>query len=355
MKSMQVVAFGEPLAEVDAPTPVPQDGQVLLRVRAAGICHTDLHLWHGGYDLGNGRTLSLSERGVKLPLTMGHETVGVVEAVGPQARGVQPGDVRLVFPWIGCGQCDACRADRENYCLAPNTIGINRAGGYADYMLVPDARYLVPLQGIDPVKAAPLACSGLTCFSALRKFDGERLGRVPLVIIGAGGLGLMSLALLRALGGIGGVVIEPDAGRRTVALQAGALAAIDPAAPDAVTQIRDAVGGPVWQVLDFVGNQQTAMLAFDVLTKGGHLVTVGLFGGAAQWPLPLLAIKALTIQGSYVGSLPELRDLVQLVAQHDLALIPTATVGLRGLRDALNALQQGNVTGRLIMTPQELS
>lgn len=351
MRSMQVVKFGEPLVEVQTPIPVPKGTEVLLRVQATGVCHTDLHLWHGGYDLGNGLTLALEKRGVKLPLTMGHEIVGIVQDVGPEAQDVKIGDVRLVYPWLGCGACSACRAERENYCLKPNTIGINRAGGYSDYLIVPDARYLIALQGIDPVKAAPLACSGLSCFSALRKFDHDTLRHAPLVVIGAGGLGLMSLILLKALGGKGAVVVEPDAKRREAALRAGALAAIDSTLSNVEDEIRRAVGQPVPNVLDFVGNSKSAALGFDLLTKGGHLITVGLFGGAAQWPLPLLAIKALTIQGSYVGSLPELRELVDLVARKKLELVPTTTCDLHSLQHVLTELEQGNITGRMVMTP----
>jgi D-arabinose 1-dehydrogenase-like Zn-dependent alcohol dehydrogenase len=353
MKSMQVTEFGKPLQQMDSPTPEPQGSEVLLRVSAAGVCHTDLHLWHGGYDLGNGRMLSLKERGVSLPLTMGHETVGIVVATGPQATSVKVGDVRLIFPWIGCGQCDACKSERENYCLKPRTIGINRPGGYADHVLVPDEKYLVSLKGLPAVNAAPLACSGLTCFSALRKFGTDTLKRVPLVIFGAGGLGLMAVKLLNALDGAGSVVLDPDAAKRQAALQAGARAAIDPMATDAADQVRQATGGTVQCVLDFVSNPATSTLAFDLLTKGGHLVCVGLFGGAASWPLPLLAIKALTIQGSYVGSLPELRELVDLVAQKNLReLVPVSTCTMQGLGKALDDLENGRVVGRMIMTPE---
>lgn len=351
MRSMRVQAFGEPLVEAATETPQPQGHEVLLRVSAAGICHTDLHLWHGGYDLGGGRKLSLEERGIKLPLVMGHETVGVVVAVGEQVEGVQPGDVRLIYPWLGCGQCASCAKGQENYCLKPNTIGINRPGGYADHVLVPHERSLVPLRGLDPVRAAPLACSGLTCYSALKKFGLERLQEQVLVIFGAGGLGLMALKLLAGIGGKGAVVIEPNAERAQAAMDAGAIAVVDPTATDAAEQVAAAVGGPVHAVLDLVGNEQTSSTAFNLLTKGGHLVTIGLFGGAANWPLPLLAIKALTIQGGYVGSLPELHELVALVAEKQLELIPVHTCGLSAIGDALRALEAGKVVGRMVVTP----
>ncbi|HLU78824.1 MAG TPA: alcohol dehydrogenase [Burkholderiaceae bacterium] len=351
MRSMQVREFGGPLVETTTDTPQPQGHEVLLRVSAAGICHTDLHLWHGGYDLGGGRRLSLQERGVKLPLIMGHETVGVVVAVGDQVQGVKPGDVRLIYPWLGCGQCESCSRGQENYCLKPDTVGINRPGGYADHVLVPHERSLVPLRGLDPVRAAPLACSGLTCYSALKKFGLDRLREQVLVVFGAGGLGLMCLKLLAGIGGKGAVVIEPNAERAQAALDAGALAVIDPNAADAADQVLAAVGGPVHAVLDLVGNEHTATTAFNLLTKGGHLVTVGLFGGAANWPLPLLAIKALTIQGGYVGSLPELHELVELVAEKKLELIPVHTCGLSAIGDALRSLEAGQVVGRMVITP----
>src|SRR5438477_12396992 len=130
MKSFQVTDFNAPLQEVDSPTPQPQGTQVLIKVKAAGVCHSDLHIWEGGYDLGHGRKpLSLKDRGVSLPRTMGHETVGEVVAFGPEVsaadRGeLRSGDIALVYPWIGCGTCATCLAGDENMCLKPNSIGV---------------------------------------------------------------------------------------------------------------------------------------------------------------------------------------------------------------------------------------
>lgn len=349
--SMQVVKFGQPLLKVDAAKPVPKGNEVLLKVVASGVCHTDLHLWHGGYDLGEGRTLSLTERGVKLPLTMGHEIVGVIEAVGADVHSVLPGQIHVVYPWLGCGQCDVCQSGAENYCTKPRTIGINMDGGYSDYVLVPNERYLVNAEGLNPVSAAPLACSGLTCFSALRKFDTALLARTPLVILGAGGLGLMCIKLLSGTGGAGAVVVDIDPIKRQAALEAGALAAIDPAMPDANDQIQKAVGAPILAVVDFVANPATAKLGFDILTKGGKLVLVGLFGGAAPWSLPLIPMKAITIQGSYVGNLKELQELIMLVKQKNLQLIPVDTCAMHAVNDALLSLENGQIVGRMVITP----
>jgi len=350
MRSYRVTEFGAPLTATDAPTPLPSGTEVLLRVKAAGVCHSDLHIWEGGYDLGNGRRLSLKDRGIPLPLTMGHETVGEVVAAGPDATGVTAGEIRLVYPWIGCGKCAVCREEGENMCAQPRSLGVYCDGGYADHIVVPHPRYLVDLKGLDPVTAAPYACSGLTTYSALRKVA-HLLEREPILIIGAGGLGLMALGLLKAMDGKGAIVVDIDPRKREAALAAGALAAIDGAAADARTQITTAAGIPLRGAIDLVGSSQTAALAFDCLAKGGKLVMVGLFGGAAPWSLPLIPIKAATIQGSYVGSLAELEDLLELVRRRSVPPIPVTRRPLDQANQSLEDLRRGNLVGRAVLTP----
>jgi propanol-preferring alcohol dehydrogenase len=350
MRSYRVTEFGAPLSEVDAQTPTPSGTEVVLRVKAAGVCHSDLHIWEGGYDLGHGRRLSLKDRGIALPLTMGHETVGEVLALGPGATGVKPGDIRLVYPWIGCGKCAVCLADTENYCAAPRSIGVFCDGGYADHMVVPHAKYLVDLKGLDPVTAAPYACSGVTTYSALKKLA-DLIAGEPIVIIGAGGLGLMALTLLKAMDGFGAIVVDIDERKRQAALAAGAHAAIDGAATDAQAQIARAAGRPIRGVIDLVGSAQTTALGFDSLAKGGKLVIVGLFGGAAPWSLPLIPIKAVTIQGSYVGNLVELRELIDLVHRKKVAAIPVTPMRFDQANAALNDLRDGKLIGRAVLTP----
>ena len=114
MKSYQLVATNEPLELVETETPEPQGTEVLIRITASGVCHSDLYFWQGGYNMGGGKTITIEERGIKLPLTMGHEPVGEVVALGADAEGVEIGDKRLVFPWIGCGECPRCREDRKS-------------------------------------------------------------------------------------------------------------------------------------------------------------------------------------------------------------------------------------------------
>ncbi len=350
MKSYRLREFGKPLEPEDLGTPEPRGTEVLLKVVAAGMCHTDLHLWDGGYDLGRGNRLSLTDRGVKLPLTLGHETVGQVLKLGPEAIGVEPGQNCLVFPWIGCGECSVCTTGNESYCSKPRFLGVLRDGGYADHILVPHSRYLLDLSGIDLVAAAPYACAGVTTYSALKK-AGPSIHREPIVIFGAGGLGLMSLGLLKAMDGIGAVVVEVDAHKRAAALAAGALSVVDGNADDAAGQIARAVGDSPRVAIDFVGSEQSAALAFNCLAKGGNVVLVGLFGGAAPWSLPLIAMRAITIQGNYVGNLNELTELLDLVRRKRVPPIPIVPTPLDNVNQMLQSLRQGKVLGRVILTP----
>ena len=355
MRSFQVADFNAPLKEVERPTPRPAGTEVLIKVRAAGVCHSDLHIWEGGYDLGHGRKpLSLKDRGVSLPRTMGHETVGEVVAFGPDVKegdkgGLKAGDVTLVYPWLGCGKCATCLAGDENMCLRPASLGVYCDGGYADHMTVPHPKYLLDLKGLDPVTAAPYACSGVTTYSALKKV--EKDFNTPIVIFGAGGLGLMALTLLKAMGGRGAIVVDIDARKREAAEKAGALATVDGKAPDALEQLARKAGEQIRAVIDLVGSAQTAQLGFDCLTKGGKQVIVGLFGGGAPWALPLIPIKAITIQGSYVGNLRETRELLDLVRAKKVVPIPVTTMPLSKANDALVDLQKGKLVGRAVLVP----
>ncbi|MGE0153651.1 MAG: alcohol dehydrogenase [Reyranellaceae bacterium] len=356
MKSYDIADFGAPLALSERPTPQPRGTEVLLKVLAAGMCHSDVHMWEGYFDMGGGRKLTQTERGLKLPHTMGHEIAGELVAFGPDAAaaaevaGLKPGGRYLVYPWVGCGRCEVCRDGDEQLCLTPRFIGLHVAGGYADHVIVCHPRYLVDIEDLSPAEAALFACSGLTAYGALRKL-GDRLQRSPTVIVGAGGLGLMALNLHRAMKGKAAVVVDVDPAKRAAALAAGAAAAIDGAAADAVQQIKQAVGGPVFSIVDLVGSGQTLAMGIDCLTKSGKLVVVGLFGGKVEIPTPLIPQKAMTIQGSYVGSLQELRDLLQLVRRTRMPSIPIDRRALNQADAALRQLQAGRVLGRVVLAP----
>jgi propanol-preferring alcohol dehydrogenase len=350
MLSYDVCECGAPLQRVERATPTPVGAEVVLRVIAAGVCHSDLHIWDGYYDIGGGQKLKLQDRGVKLPLTMGHENVGEVVAVGPDAKGVSVGDVRLIHPWMGCGECVVCRRGEENLCTKPCSVGIHRGGGFATHLMVPHPRYLFDIGGLSPERAAPLACSGVTAYGALKKVS-DTLAVEPVVMIGAGGVGLMALALHKKMGGKSAIVVDIDPAKREAALKAGATHVIDGAAKDAADQIRAATGGGAWAVIDFVGAGLTVKLGVDTTIKGGKVIVVGLYGGDVVIPTPFFPMKALTVQGSYVGSLPEIAELLDLVNRKGAPDVPVATRPLDQVNAALNDLRAGKVIGRVVVTP----
>ena len=349
MRMFQVCVCGQPLQLNQAPTPQPKGSEVLLKVLAAGVCHSDLHLADGYFDLGGGKKMSLEDRGMKLPITLGHENVGEVVAVGPDAKGVKLGARMLADPWIGCGTCPACQRNEDNLCMAMRSLGVFSNGGYADFMMVPHPRYLFDIGDMSPERSAPLACSGATTFGALKKVT--TLKREPTVIIGAGGLGLMCLALHKKMAGHSAIVVDIDPAKRDVAKKAGAAAVVDAKAPDAVDQIKNLTKGGAFAVIDLVGSSQSARLGYDSLTKGGKYIIVGLYGGDLTVSLPPIPMRALTIQGSYVGSVPEMAELMELVKRTGLPDVPVTTRPLDDVNAVMGELRAGKVVGRVVLTP----
>ncbi|KAA2315105.1 alcohol dehydrogenase [Pseudooceanicola sediminis] len=351
MQCQCIQHFGQPLIQDERPDMTPTGTEVILEVTAAGVCHTDLHMREGGVDLGRGERLNYADRGIKLPLTVGHETVGRVIAAGPDAGEIDMTRNYVVFPWCGCGACDVCRQGDENLCATPRYLGIHVDGGYATQLRIAHPRYLFDIGDLDPARAAPLACSGLTTFSALKKLGDSYFDQPPL-LIGAGGLGLMCIRLLAALGAKAPVVADIDPAKRAAALEAGAAAVIDPASPDVLSEIASACGGtPPRAILDFVGAEATAKLAFNALARNGKLVTVGLFGGAAPWSLPMITLKSVHIMGSYVGSLTEFAELIEIARSGAIDAIPSTVFPLDKAEETLNLLEEGKIVGRAVLSP----
>jgi propanol-preferring alcohol dehydrogenase len=349
MRMFQLCTCGEPLQLTEQATPKPAGSEVLLKVLAAGVCHSDLHLADGYFDLGGGKRLSLAERGMKLPVTLGHENVGEVVAVGPDAKGVRIGARMLADPWIGCAACGPCRRGEENLCRAMKSLGVFANGGYADHIMVPHPRYLFDIGDLPPERVAPLACSGVTTYGALKKVP--TLASEPTVIIGAGGLGLMCLALHQKMGGHSAIVVDVDAAKRKAAKTAGAAHVVDGGAADAAQQIIDLTQGGAWAVIDLVGSSQSARVGYDSLIKGGKYIIVGLFGGDMTVSLPPIPMRALTIQGSYVGSVPETAELMALVRRTGLPDVPVATKPLDQVNAVMHDLRAGKIIGRVVLKP----
>lgn len=352
MQAWAIVAHRQPLECVELPDPRAVGTEVVVEVTHCGVCHSDLHMWHGGYELGGGRFLSVKDRGLMLPAAPGHEIVGRVASLGPDARGVAVGDARVVYPWIGCGQCDRCSVGEDNYCLNQRSLGAIVNGGFARLVKIPHPRYLLPFDGIDPALAATYACSGLTTYSAVRKIMPVPAGHA-VVVIGAGGLGLAAIAMLRAFGHTNIVALDLSAEKRQAALDAGASRAVDGSRAEA----RDAVlagPGPVAAVLDFVGSDTTVATGMAVLPKGGKLVMVGIGGGELTLSVAGTIFKAQSIQGTLTGSIQELRDVLDLARAGKLIPTPIREMPKYRANEAMERLERGEITGRVVLTDTDV-
>jgi alcohol dehydrogenase, propanol-preferring len=347
MLSYDVVEWGGPLERRNRATPMPKGTEVLVRLKYCGVCHSDVHIRDGYFDLGGGKRLHMSERGMQPPVTLGHEPFGTIIAAGSDANDAPIGADRLIFPWIGCGACVRCEEGLDNFCMAPNMIGIQRPGGYADHLLVPHPRYLIDASGVDPVWAATLSCSGLSTFSAVSK-----LQSIPadewVAVIGAGGLGLSAIGMLRALGHEQIVSIDIDATKLSAAEAAGAAAVLNSREIDAEQWLKQLTGGALYGAVDFVGSSETANLALSSLRKGGKLILVGLFGGEIALSIAGTILRAITVQGSHLGSVQELKAVVALAREEKIKPIPIQTRPLAEVSRTLDELKSGRVVGRVV-------
>jgi D-arabinose 1-dehydrogenase-like Zn-dependent alcohol dehydrogenase len=347
MRSYKLTEFKAPLTEVIESPPPPKGAQVLLRVSACGVCHSDLHIADGYFDLGHGQKLDLAPA-IKLPRILGHEIAGIVEELGPDATGVKVGDRRAIYAWGGCGICGQCRAGEENLCAKPRNLSIHADGGFSNYVLVDHPRYLVEYEPLSAPFAAILGCSGLTAFSALKKaapVDPEH----PLLIIGAGGLGLAAISLCHALCGAGPIVADVDATKRQSALEAGALSVVDPSDPDARKSLLAETGG-IFSAIDFVGSEKSAGFGLSVLRKGGRMFVVGLFGGSIGVPLATLPMRAISIVGVFTGTLPEFQELMALAREGKVKPAPIEMRALETAQQSLDDLRAGRIRGRVVLT-----
>ncbi len=348
MKAWAVIRNEQPLECIELPDPVATGSEVVLEVTRCGVCHSDLHFWHGAYNMGGGKVMSLQDRGVTLPRAPGHEITGRVVAVGPAAQGVAVGDERIVYPWIGCGHCARCLAGEDNLCLAQRSLGVLEHGGFGGRVKVPHPRYLVEYDGIDPSLAATYACSGITVYSAIRKLlplDPDE----AVLLIGAGGLGLAAIAMLRALGHRRIVSLDISADKLRAAEQAGATQTVLGTGDDVVARIHAAAGGAVPAAIDLVNSSATARTGLEALAKGGRLVLVGVAGGDLTLSLATMIFRVQSVLGSNTGTVADLRAVVALAQSGKLAPTPVQEFPKHEANAALARLEQGGITGRAVL------
>jgi propanol-preferring alcohol dehydrogenase len=358
MKSARITSPNEPLALLESETPKPQGNQVLVKVKSVGVCHSDLHLWEGGYDLGDGKFMKVTDRGVKYPVTPGHEIAGTVEEIGDGVSGISKGDEVLIFPWIGCGECPACKVGNENLCDTPKSMGVFQDGGYSDYALVPHSKYLAKLDGVDSDSATSLACSGLTAYNAVKKANANSPEFI--LIIGAGGLGLMAIQLAKAITKAKIICIDNDDKKFDTAKQMGADYVVN---TNVTGSLSSGIGTPAEKiisicngkgpdsVIDFVNAPQTVKTALAVLRKRGNLVLVGLFGGSLELSLVTIPLKSITIQGAYTGNYNDMVELIELAKKGVIKPVISKRYALDEANTALEDLKARKIIGRAVINP----
>src|SRR3990172_1385744 len=301
MISYEIVEHGKPLQKAVRETPRPQGTEVLMRVTRSGVCHSDVHIWEGYFDLGGGKRFYVKERGCVPPFIMGHEP-----------------------------------------------FGVGRAGAYATHLLVPHPKYLVDAGGIDESFAATLACSAVTAYSATKKLP--KLGPKDWVaVIGCGGLGLIGVSVLRTQGVKNIVACDIDPSKLAAAAKLGAKKTLETGGADAVQRLQAAAAHHLACAIDFVGMPAPAALGMGAIKKGGRYVICGLMGGELVYSLPMLVQRAMTVVGSHVGNLQELKEVVALAKKGKLKPAPVETRPASQAARAIGDLKAGKVTGRVVL------
>lgn len=353
MKAARIIKPKESLQVQDLDIPKATGSQVVVKVRSSGVCHSDIHLWEGGYEGIEGQFLKATDRGVTYPLTPGHEIAGMIESLGEEAEkeAIDKNDKVIVYPWIGEGVCPACRVGEENLCDKPRSLGVYTDGGYAEYVLVPSYKYLVKIGDLDTDVAATLSCSALTAYGAVKNADLKPNDNV--VIIGAGGgLGLMAVQLAKAVTGARIIALDLDQEKLKIAKENGADEIVSPKDGDPakrVMDITDNLGADA--IIDFVNASKTVETDMKMLRRRGRAVLVGLFGGELKLSLVSMPTRAYRLIGSYTGSLSDLIELVSLAKRGVIEPVVSHRFKLSQATHALQMLKDGKILGRGVINP----
>ena len=351
MKAARIVKVNEPLQVQELQTPKPKGSQILVKVQASGVCHSDVHVWDGYYEGIGGQPLKTTDRGVKYPLTPGHEIAGIVDNLGEQVEGFSKNEKVLVYPWIGEGRCPACKTGHENLCDKPRSLGIYGDGGYAEYVLVPNSRYLVKIgDDMDTDTSAPLSCAGLTAYGAVKNANLKPDDNV--VIVGTGGLGLMAIQLAKAVTGARIIAMDIDDKKLEVAKKEGADIIVNSKKEDptkATMELTDKLGADA--VIDFVNATKTVEAEMQFLRRRARLVLVGLFGGELRLSLVAMPTRAYKIIGSYTGSLQDMVELVSLAKRGVIKPVISNRFRLSQATEALTMVKKGKIVGRGVINP----
>lgn len=334
MKAAVVHTFGQPLTIEDVPVPTPGPGEVLVKVMASGVCHTDLHAAHGDWPVKP-----------TLPFIPGHEGVGYVAALGSGVTTVREGD-RVGVPWLhsACGTCEYCLAGWETLCPQQTNTGYSVNGGFAEYVVAP-AAYVGHLpNGVDFAEAAPILCAGVTTYKGIKETE-ARPGEW-VIISGIGGLGHVAVQYAKAMGlHVGAVDIADE--KLELARSLGAELTINALKQDPGQEVQRQIGGAHGVVVTAVSPK-----AFDqglqMLRRGGTAVLVGLPPGDFPAPIFDVVLKRLTIRGSIVGTRKDLQEALQFAGEGKVKS-KIEVQPLAAINNVFDHLMKGDVQGRIVL------
>jgi NAD+-dependent secondary alcohol dehydrogenase Adh1 len=344
MKAARLHEFHQPLVIEEVPDPrITSPTDVVVKVGAAGLCRTDLHVWEGQFDEAQ------KEAGLSLPYAPGHENAGWVEAVGEAVTHVAPGDKVILHPLVTCGLCRACRDGDDVHCENSAFPGLFAEGGFAEYLKT-GARSVVKVdQSLEPADVAPLADAGLTAYHAIRKAVPMLYPGTRVAVIGAGGLGHIGIQCLKAMVPAEIVVLDVNADALALAADWGADHTV-PVDGNQVAAVQELTGGAgVEVVIDFVGESGAEHWGVDLLRRHGYFFVVG-YGGTLQVPTMRIILTEINFIGNLVGSYNDLVELMTLAAQGKVKL-HTATYPLDDVNTAMADLNEGRLRGRGILIP----
>ena len=330
MKAAVFYEKGKPLQIQDVPTPKVSDGEVLLKVKATGLCHGDLHIIFGDWE---------NEVNVKTPIILGHEIVGEVVEGGKRFK---KGEQVLVYSSIGCGKCKYCRVGDRQFCESVRVIGVHMDGGFAEYVKVPSEEYLFKVNG-DYISAAPLADAGITAYNATKGIsEGDRV-----LVVGVGAVALIAIQLLK-LKNAEVTVIGRNLARLSKAESLGADEVL-------VMKKREPPFSPVAgkkfdYILDFVGSENTLRDIPWLLAREGELRIIGEFGGHLEVPEQLIVLRGLKVRGILYGNMRDMEEVIKLFEQGKIKTLPVP-YKLEEINDAINDLLEERIIGRAVILP----
>jgi alcohol dehydrogenase, propanol-preferring len=337
MKAAVLHELRTPLKIETVPVPEPGHGDLLIKVTACGVCHSDLHAVDGDWT-----------PPPVLPLIPGHEVAGKVAKVGPGVTGFKVGD-EVGVPWMysSCGQCEFCLAGMETICKSAEATGYTKPGGYAEYLVAPAAFVGRLPEGTDPYAMAPILCAGVTTYRGLKR-TGARPGQW-VAIVGIGGLGHIAIQYARAMG-LRVAAVDVSSEKLELARSLGAEIVVNGAETDPVAAIQDQIGGTHAAVVTAVASKAFEQ-AVLMLRPGGTVAYIGLPGGKSdeiRASISAITNWELSVRGSNVGTRQDLNEAVAFAA-NGLVKAKIRTVELEEINAVLDEMRKGRIVGRVVL------